>query len=102
MCQCRGYRTILPVPLDQLRILARDSAVIVVVVPVQDWDNQTEAAEVLAGDLSQSAQVILMQRGPGLYYVNKHPEKKLVGGTYSTEETVRENLLQMQAKLRKG
>jgi hypothetical protein len=102
MCDCRAYQAIPPVPLDQLRILAAGSAVVVVVVPVADWDDSREAAEVIAGDLSQEAHIVMVQRGPGLYYVNKHPEKKLVHGIYTTPETVRENLLRIQAKLRKG
>ena len=99
LCGCQFYRAIPAVPIEQLRFVAAGSSVVVVVVPTEEWDGTKRTAEIIAGDLTAEAHIVMVQEGPGLYYVSKHPEKKLEGGTYSTEETVRNNLLRLQQKL---
>lgn len=101
MCGCVEYRAIPPVPIAQIRQLAGND-VVVVVVPLENWDHSKAATEIIAGDLTAEAHIIMVQEGPGLYYVSKHPERSLEGALYSTEETVRRNLLRIQQKLSKG
>lgn len=104
-CDCAVYRAVPLVPLEQLRHLAQDTEVIVVVVPIElrDIDDLgVRTAELIAGDLTNQAHILLVQQGPALYYVNKHPERDKVGGIYSTEETTRQNLLRMRRNLTKG
>lgn len=99
-CGCDHYRAILPVPAEQFTALLSKVETIVVVVPVPtedfDWPSYVgEVAEGLAGDVSNNAKAIFIQSGPAMYYVAKHAEPHLIGGTWVTEGSVKENLLRL-------
>jgi hypothetical protein len=101
ICNCSVYRGLPNVPIGQLQQMSQDCAVIVVVAPVEDenWNASPGAyADIIAGDLTVAAHIVLVQEGPGLYFVNKHPERSLIGGSYTTEETMRDSLLALKEK----
>jgi hypothetical protein len=100
-CGCDGFNVVTAVPLNQLRALARDEAV-VVIVPVVSWpagDRLIDWAEKLAGDINEAASIILVQEGPALHFVARHPNPEVMGTTLGGEERLRKTLLEIRQKI---
>jgi hypothetical protein len=89
------------VPLSQLRALAQDDAV-VVIVPVTNWpagDRLIDWSEQIAGDLNEAASIVLVQVGPALHFVVRHSDPEVIGMTLGREEQLRKTLLGIRQKL---
>lgn len=101
--KCDSFRTVPVISLDQFRDIWSGSQTVIVIIDASNSEplqsSEYETMEQIAGNINAAADVVFVNRGNGLYFVARHPNRDVVGGYFVTPDNFRQTLMRMREKL---